>query len=140
MVNAFVDSSVLLRWIFRAPDQFEPTADLETFTASALLRVECLRAIDRTRITGGLTAEAAAEHIVALHSHIRKWTLLPLTDDILDLAATPMPVAVATLDAVHIASAMHLNRILRPAPLVFVTHDRTQSIAARAMGLEVRGA
>lgn len=136
MVTAYVDSSVVLRWIFHAPDPYRVPEDLDSFASSILLRVECRRAIDRNRVTGKLSAEEAADCTEFLQSLIGKWTFLPITDDILETAGAPQPCAVATLDAIHLASAMHLKQKL-PDRLIFVTHDRTQSTAARTLGLEV---
>jgi predicted nucleic acid-binding protein len=136
---AYLDSSVIMRWIFKSPDVFIAGPDIEGFTTSVLLRVECLRAIDRVRIAGEITADEAAECFGGFHARIRTWNFFPLTDEILDTASVHMTVAVATLDAIHIASALHLKKSI-PDNLIFVTHDRTQTAAARAMGLEVTGA
>ena len=44
-----------------------------------------------------------------------------------------MPTVVKTLDAIHLASAMFLAE-RSSEEVVFATHDRQQSLAARALG------
>lgn len=56
---------------------------------------------------------------------------------VLRRAAAPFSSAVTTLDAIHIATAL-LWMEDESEPLVFVTHDMQQAVAARLAGLEVR--
>ena len=64
---------------------------------------------------------------------------IPLTRPVLHRAALPMPTAVKTLDAIHLASAL-LLRERRIASLTFATHEPQQLRAARALGFECLGA
>lgn len=53
-----------------------------------------------------------------------------------------MAFAVGTLDAIHLATAMHYQELQSPdePPIRFATHDLALARAARAMGLRVIGA
>jgi uncharacterized protein len=55
------------------------------------------------------------------------------TDEILLRAGTLDPVALRSLDAIHLASALALG----PHVQAFVTYDRTLGRAARAAGMKV---
>jgi hypothetical protein len=50
-----------------------------------------------------------------------------------------MPTTLGTLDAIHLATALALATTL-DEPLVVATHDAHLARAARASGLDVRGA
>lgn len=60
------------------------------------------------------------------------------TAPVLRRAAQPLPVALGTLAAIHLATA-RLWRELRDQDLVMATHDRTLGLAAQAIGLRVIG-
>ena len=57
---------------------------------------------------------------------------------ILRRAGEPYPVALKTLDAVHLATAL-MWRDRRAPDLVFATHDRQLGRAALALGFDVLG-
>jgi hypothetical protein len=60
---------------------------------------------------------------------------------VLQIASSPMPAILGTLDALHLATA-GLYREAQPAgepPIVFATHDRQLAIAAEAMRFTVIG-
>jgi hypothetical protein len=57
---------------------------------------------------------------------------------VLSRASEPMPVAIGTLDALHLATALIWRDRAGPLPAM-VTHDTTLGTAARIFGFEVRG-
>jgi len=62
-----------------------------------------------------------------------------LTEGILLRAEQPMPVALGSLDALHLATAMVFREFTGDGSLGFATHDRTLAKAARTMGFAVIG-
>ena len=62
-----------------------------------------------------------------------------LTLPVIRRASMPMATVVKTLDAIHLASAQLFTENQNVQP-VFVTHDETQALAARALGFDVEGA
>jgi len=135
-MRLYLDSSVILRVLFREPERL---ASWDTYTSgftSALTRIECLRTIDRLRVQG--LDEAAAEAISSqADKTLERLSILAFSDDVLRVASQPFPTAVGTLDALHLASAL-LIKMSQPN-LEFATHDRQLGVAARAMGLTVHG-
>jgi hypothetical protein len=66
---------------------------------------------------------------------------MPLSDTILARASEPLPVVVASLDAIHLSSARaYGERTARDFPPIWLaTHDRALSVAARALDIDVLG-
>ena len=136
-MTTYVDASVLLRVIQGATDAL-PSWGLITPVSSQLVRVECLRVIDRAR-TKGLTDDlTAARDRTAVLEAISAFSLLAVTDAVLQRAADPFPTALGTLDAIHLASALELRAEF--PDLEIATHDRELAVAAQSIGFTVVGA
>jgi predicted nucleic acid-binding protein len=138
-MNAFVDSSVLLRKLFGEPDTLAEWPAIEAAYASRLVPVEVGRVIDRCR----LMDQIDDEDVAALHQEtqrlLRSIDVLALSEQILRRAAEAMPTILGTLDSIHLATALEIGRHIEK-PLVLATHDAQLARAARAFGLEVVGA
>lgn len=106
--------------------------------SSELLRLECLRTIDRARIRSGLDDEEVAERRAAILEHIEAFDLIRLDSRVLERAAEPFPTVVGSLDAIHLASAVLARRDV--PDLTLATHDVQLATAARAVGFRVLGA
>jgi uncharacterized protein len=117
MVKIVVDeleSAALIRFLDRSGEEL---------CSSALVRVEVVRAVARH---GNAQVTAARELMTRM-------PILPLTDEVLDLAATLDPPLLRTLDAIHLVSASLLGEALT----AFVTYDTRLAGAARAAGFTV---
>ena len=64
--------------------------------------------------------------------------VVEITRPVLARAAQPLPTALGTLDAIHLATAL-LWQERSSANLVVATHDQALAIASRASGLKVLG-
>lgn len=136
---ALLDTSVVLRKLFGEADDLEEWPKLREAYASRVLMVEVGRVIDRSRLSGDIDDEQV-EHLQRESRRIlRSIEVLALSDRILERAAGPMPTALGSLDAIHLATAIELAAARAPA-LVLATHDRQLARAARASGLTVVGA
>jgi len=131
-VNVYVDSPVLLRVVLEEAGRLRDWHRIERPIASQLIRLECLRTIDRARLRLNLTDEETAKRRAAVLEQLDGFTLVPLEWPILERAEQPFPTLVGTLDAIHLASAL----VARSAQsdLRFATHDGELAVAARAMG------
>lgn len=134
---AYVDSSVVLRIVLGQPDPLPEWSRLDRAISSELLRVECLRTIDRLRIRAGLDDRTLAARRAALLETIDAIDLVAIDADILARAAEPFPTLVRTLDALHLASAIAVRKEI--PDIVFLTHDASLGLAAAATGFDVRG-
>lgn len=135
---AYIDASVLLRVVLRQPGALRAWRTIERGIASALVQVECLRTLDRVRLAAGLDDAALALRRETVFRVTETLEIVEPTAPVLRRAAQPLPVALGTLDAIHLATAT-LWRELRNQDLVMATHDRALGLAAQAIGLRVIG-
>jgi predicted nucleic acid-binding protein len=137
-VIAYVDSSVLLRFIL---DQPEPLTDLLRFdrrVTSFVSEVECLRAVESARSRGQLTGDEAADRRRVVYAQLRRMRRLAVSLPVLRRAGEAYPLAIKSLDAIHLASALLVRD--REAPdLVFATHDHQLGRLAAVMDLPIIG-
>lgn len=126
MAGVYVDTSALGRILLAEPDAGAVVAALERFdthVASQLARVELRRLAlrerrlaDADRLLGGVA-------------------LVPLDAGLLAAAETVAPAAVATLDALHLVTALRL--FAAGALEAVLTYDRRLAAGARHHGIAV---
>lgn len=133
----YFDSSVLLRY---AINHTAAIRDLARFskgaTSSVVTTIECLRVLDRWRITKEISDDklvAARSLCLKLLSGLR---MMALDDNVVQLASQSFPIALKSLDAIHLASALLLQKQLDKTVCI-LTHDAKLSLAAEAMNLGV---
>jgi predicted nucleic acid-binding protein len=136
-MNVYLDSSVVIRVVFGEADPLRSWHEIEAAVSSEVLRVECLRTIDRARLDSRLPDDDIARRREAVLEAVGAVNLVRLDRTILDRAAEPFPTSLGTLDAIHLASALLVREQFDD--LLFATHDRGLGIAARAMGFQVEG-
>jgi len=133
--RVYLDSSVVLRRLFGQPGAITNWSRWELAVTSELMRVEALRTLDRLRVMGELTLPQLGHLVTELRAIVAGFEQVSLCPEILDRAAGPFPAPVATLDAIHLATALVWMEN-RCQPLAFMTHDRQLAAAAVACGLE----
>lgn len=137
-LNVYVDSSVLLRIILGEPAPLRSWSRADQAISSELIRLECLRTIDRARVQLRLADDAVSRQRADVLEAIDALGLIPLTPTVLERAAEPFPTLIGSLDAIHLASALLVREQYNE--LLFATHDQQLALAARAMGFAVEGA
>jgi predicted nucleic acid-binding protein len=107
---------VLQDWLLQRDDV--------SWVSSVLTEVETLRALTRSapRAVSRLSPLLDLVELVEISAAIRM------------LALTITPPAVRSLDAIHLATALHIG----PRLTAFVTYDKRLADAARAAGLNVQ--
>lgn len=136
-MNVYVDSSVLLRVVLGEPGRLRVWPTITTAVSSELIRLECLRTIDRARLRLGLGDDQVADRRAATLEALEGFTLVPLGPPVLERAADPFPTVVGSLDAIHLTSALLVRDEFED--LTVATHDRELATAARAEGFRVYG-
>lgn len=121
----YCDSSALLKLFVeeigtRAMRQFL-AGDVE-MTSSVIAQVEVLR---------GLARRGGEDDSKRAAAYLDSMTMLALGESVLKRAAAMKPVALRSLDAIHLASALQLS----PPPDAFLSYDERLLEAARAIGL-----
>jgi uncharacterized protein len=124
----YLDSSALVKLALAEPESVALTGYLakhqgQALVSSTLHRAEVLRAIWRSE-PGALPR---AQRI------IRRVSLVSLSHELLDNAATQAPANLGTTAAIHLVSALTIKRDLT----AFVCYDRELIEAAEVVGLPV---
>lgn len=136
-MNLYAESSAVLAWLFveaAEPDICAVIADAETVVSSELTLIECDRAIWRSAAMG-ITSETKAGELKGLVARLADyWTILPITTPIIARACQPFPQEpIRTLDALHVASALHAR--LAFSDLTMLSLDERVRQVAGTLGL-----
>lgn len=136
-MRVYVDSSVLLRVALGEADMLPEWGRITEPISSELIRIECLRTLDRARLQGRLEDPVLARVRADMLEIIDAFALVELDARIKSRAADPFPTLVGTLDALHLASALAVRAT--SGDLTVATHDRELAIGAEALGFKVVG-
>ena len=136
-MTVYVDSSVLLRVVLGESGTLSSWRRITQPVSSEVIRLECLRTIDRARLTRRIGDADVAARRGAVLEQLEGFTLVKLDSRVLERAADPFPTTLSALDAVHLASALLARRAL--PDLTLATHDAELATAARAVGFRVAG-
>jgi predicted nucleic acid-binding protein len=134
-VNAYVDTSTLLRVVLGEPGVPPSWSRITVPVSSELIRVECLRTVDRARLRLSLPDDEVARLRSELLEAIESFMLVELDGRVLARAAEPFPTLLGTLDAIHLASALLARE--QVSDLHFTTQDGELLTAARSVGFAV---
>ena len=135
---AYLESSVILRLVLGQRGAWRDWRTLEGGATSALTEVECLRTLDRLRLTEDIGEREIAERRAAVYDLLRRLATIELSRPVLSRASQPLPLALRTLDALHLASALAWREHAGDA-VVLATHDARLGAAARALGFDTVG-
>lgn len=123
----YVDTSVVLAELLSEDRRPPEWLWNETLVSSRLIEYEVWTRL-HTRGLAGTHGEAAGE----LTGRI---SLLEMQPPVLARAMEPFPIAVRTLDALHLASLEHLRS--RVSTVKLASYDRRMVAAARALGTPI---
>lgn len=135
---AYVDSSILLRLLLNQPGKYKHFSNIDYAISSRLLKAECLRSLDRARHLNLLTENIYVQVIPEFYAILDYFELIEISHRVLDRVGASFPVALGTLDAIHLSSAI-LWQENTGKTLVFLTHDTVLARAALASGFKVEG-
>lgn len=127
-MQVYLDTSALVKLVVREPESAALRRHLRSHTedvrfTAALSRTELIRAVSRS---GSFDVVAHARRVLS------RLDTVPLTNRLLDEAATLGPPDLRTLDAIHLAAAR-----TAPALRALVTYDVRLADAAEAIGVSV---
>jgi predicted nucleic acid-binding protein len=137
-LNVYIDSSVVLRIVLGEPSRLRIWSKITNPVSSELIKLECLRTIDRARIRLGLADKAVSRQRAAALEVLERFSLVALDSTVLERASEPFPTLLGSLDAIHLTSALLARGEFDELSLA--THDDELAVAARAVGFEVHGA
>lgn len=138
-MKLYVESSAVLSWLLGEPagsEVAERIREASDVVSSDLTLAECGRAIVRLEQSGHVAPVAASGLRAVLNHAALSWTLVRVSEEILDRVARPFPVEpIRTLDALHLATALAVEERVRG--LVVLSRDRRVRKNAVALGFEV---
>lgn len=105
---------------------------------SPLLRVESCRTLDRFVHNAKLTHSDYMKKLGEVDAFVDRALVLDIDKPLLLAASRRLPVRLATLDAIHLATAERFRDDFKES-FVFATHDGQLAAAARAFGFSVIG-
>lgn len=134
----YFDASVVLRLVLGEADALADRGRFVGAVASALTEVESLRTIDRLASQGLLSSADVADRRQAVYRLLEEVEVVDISRAVLRRAGEPFSTPLGTLDAIHLATALHW-RDATDADLTMATHDKALAAAARATGVPVIG-
>jgi uncharacterized protein len=136
---AYFDTSLLVkRYVMeRGSSRARTLLRRHRFLSSAIAPVEMLSALCRRRATGELDQRDFAAILSRIQKDRGYWELVEVSPLVLGRAEDLLrEVALRTLDAIHVASALTFQTI-SGIPIPFITSDARQRDAAGQLGVEV---
>lgn len=137
---AYIDASVLLRLVLFEPESLVEWDDLTEGVTSQIASVECHRGLFNalaTRRLNEVSFRAARESVIAILNRLR---IVKVSRAVVEAASLPLPVNLAALDAIHLATAIEFRARRTNELIRFATHDRRLAEAAQAMHFPILGA
>jgi predicted nucleic acid-binding protein len=138
-MTAYLDATVILRVVLGQRGALREWRRIRRGVASALVEVECLRTLDRLRLLRRIGDAELSSRREAVLRVLARSEVVEIGRAVLQRAAQPLPTALGTLDAIHLATALHWREATR-TELALATHDEALGVAARAHALRVLGA
>lgn len=103
---AYLDSSTVLRVVLGQANSLKERRSITHGVASALIEVKCLRTLDRLRLAEGLNDAELAARRETVFRVLEAIDVVEMTRPVLSRASQPLPTALGTLDAIHLATAL----------------------------------
>jgi hypothetical protein len=133
-VVAYLDSSVVLRYILSGENDIAQALACNRVVSSELLEIECRRVIQRCRMQGELDDAGTAEASARLDAVLAGMSLIALSREVKRRAMGAFPVIVKALDALHLASALVVAEKLEGEVLLLFSHGEAMNRCARVLG------
>jgi len=137
-VKAYLDSSVLIRVLLNEPSPLKNFKRISLGVSCEIIKVECLRVIDRIRLQERLTPEDVGNLHITLQQACSTMELVRVSPLLLGMASQPYPTTVRTLDALHLSAALLWSQS-KEEQIVFLTHDNQLGNGAKSLGFRVEG-
>lgn len=129
----YVDTSALLKLLVREAESAAIERELLTWSelaTSVIAEVELPRAVARAREE---RADAVIDGSLVLQGVLSSAAIIPLSESVIAVARRAKPVHVGALDAIHIASALSLDKQLAGV----ATYDKRMQDALELLGVRV---
>lgn len=130
----YLDSSFVIRRLLGVGKPAAFWGKWEKAYASTLMRTECCRIANKLRLDGKIDDAARARLGSWIETVCNAVTLVPVTDSVMNRAAEAYPVAVGTLQAIHLATIQELEAVYG-VKCALASDDEGLVQAANALGI-----
>ena len=138
-MTVYVDTSVVIRRLVGQDEPIDGWGVWDQAYTSVLCRIEFYRTLDRLRLAGTIDDDDRAKVGDGFEQFWATCHRVLLSPSVLRRAEEAFSTTVGTLDAIHLASAIVVDREATADIAEFLTHDAQLARAARAAGYAVRG-
>ena len=132
-MTVYLDSTFVIRRLLGVGKPVEFWGKWDKAYASTLMRAECFRAANLLRLNGKLDDDGRARLGSWIETVCSTVVQVPVTDAIVARAAGAFPVAVGTLQALHIATMQELEAV-HGVKCELASADKGLIQAAKAVG------
>ena len=136
---AYLESSALLRILLEEPFPKVKLIDFQEIYTSRITQIECYRVFNRLLLEKKLSEARSAAAIQRLRFMLKGLKVLQLHERLLKVAESSWPSPIATLDGIHLATALFLRDEKTEHSLILLTHDHQLARGAQALGLSIDG-
>ena len=130
----YLDSTFVIRRLLGVGKPAAFWGKWEKAYASTLMRTECFRIANKLRLDGKIDDAARARLGSWIETVCNAVTLVPVTDSVMNRAAEAYPVAVGTLQAIHLATLQELDAVYG-IKCVLASDDEGLMQAANSLGI-----
>ena len=134
-MKVYLDSSFVIRRLLGVGGSAAFWGAWEAAYASTLMRTECFRAANLLRLEGKLDDAGRARLGGWIETVCSAVVQIPVTDAVMRRAANAFPVAVGTLQAIHLATMQELDAV-HGVKCMLASDDPGLVQAAKALGYE----
>jgi predicted nucleic acid-binding protein len=132
---AYLDSSIVLRYLLAGDETIKHALAFPSAVSSELLDIECRRVFFRCRMAGELDDSGYMEALSRFDALSDGLDLVELSRPVRKRAREAFPLAVRTLDALHLSTALLLAAENEEASVQVFSHDRAMNLCAKALGM-----
>ncbi len=131
-MNLYAESSAVLAWLLGEDAGGQVRKILtraDAIVSSDLTLVECDRVLHRALALGAITEAAVADRKAHLAAAALNWNVLRIAPQIIERARQSFPAEpIRTLDALHVASALHARAVM-PGLQLLSLDERVRRVA-----------
>ena len=134
---AYLDSSVVLRYVLKGDSAIRHALACETILSSELLEIECRRVLQRCRLIGELSDITYVTAVKRLDALLAGISLLALSSPVKKRAMDAFPVVIKTFDALHLATAILYSEKQSSETMLVFSYDEAMNRCASVLGFAV---
>lgn len=132
---AYIDTSVVIPFIIGEDITIRHALNFPTAISSELLEIEAARTLSRLYLQGEMDSSQCTSALVRLRSLMDSIELEKLSSKVKARAKKDFPTVIATLDALHLSTALCHPKVNEAAAVSLFSNDRQMNLCAAALGM-----